>query len=110
MRKILSYGTADQMLSAFEQRIAVLEDSQDASVQSATSVKGATRRSNFSRGTADQMLEAFESKIVELEGSDIESSTDVTAGVIKNKNHVEVESNRDNADSFVPVLVHAVNG
>ena len=79
MRKILSYGTADQMRSAFEQKIAVLEDSQDASVQSATSVKGATRRSNFSRGTADQMLEAFESKIVELEGSDVESATDLTA-------------------------------
>ena len=109
MRKILSYGTADQMLSAFEQRIAVLEDSQDASVQSATSVKGATRRSNFSRGTADQMLEAFESKIVELEGSDVESATDITAGVVRKNNYVEVESNRDNADSFVPVLVDAVN-
>lgn len=109
MRKILSYGTADQMLSAFEQRIAVLEDSQDASVQSATSVKGGTRRSNFSRGTADQMLEAFESKIVELEGSDVESATDITAGVVKKNNYVEVESNRDNADSFVSVLVDAVN-
>lgn len=109
MRKILSHGTADQMLSAFEQRIAVLEDSQDTSVQSATSVKGATRRSNFSRGTADQMLEAFESKIVELEGSDVESATDITAGVVRKNNYVEVESNRDNADSFVPVLVDAVN-
>ena len=109
MRKILSYGTADQMLSAFEQRITVLEDSQDTSVQSATSVKGATRRSNFSRGTADQMLEAFESKIVELEGSDVESATDITAGVVRKNNYVEVESNRDNADSFVPVLVDAVN-
>lgn len=110
MRKILSYGTADQMLSAFEQRIAVLEDSQDASVQSATSVKGATRRSNFSRGTADQMLEAFESKIAELEGSDVESATDIIAGVVKKNNYAEVESNLDNADSFVPVLVHSVNG
>ena len=211
MRKILSYGTADQMISAFEQRIAVLEDSQDTSVQSATSVKGATRRSNFSRGTADQMLEAFESKIIELEGSDVSSSTtveaasryaipygfadvkkylngklefygneiemdfgdglklanylkkkgeqvnycpsqetwsipgechwgdcyfypyeanldrcednmlwdgkssqidsatDITAGVVRKNNYVEVESNRDNADSFVPVLVDAVN-
>ena len=109
MRKILSHGTADQMLSAFEQRIAVLEDSQDASVQSATSVKGATRRSNFSRGTADQMLNAFESKIMELESSDIKSSTDVTAGVVRKNNYVEVESNRDNADSFVPVLVDAMN-
>lgn len=109
MRKILSHGTADQMLSAFEQRIAVLEDSQDASVQSSTSVKGATRRSNFSRGTADQMLGAFESKIVELEGSDVESATDITAGVVRKNNYVEVESNRDNADSFVPVLVDAVN-
>lgn len=211
MRKILSHGTADQMLSAFEQRIALLEDSQGDSVESATCIEGTRRKTNFSRGSADQMLEAFESKIMELEGSDVESSTavegaigyetpygfadvkkyldgrlefygdeiemdfgdglklanylkkkgeqvnycpsqetwsipgechwgdcyfypyeanldrcednmlwdgksspidsatDITAGVVRKNNYVEVESNRDNADSFVPVLVDAVN-
>lgn len=66
-------------------------------------------RKILSYGTADQMRSAFEQKIAELEGSDVESATDITAGVVRKNNYAEVESNADNADSFVPVLVHAVN-
>lgn len=44
MRNTISHGSADQMLDAFEQRIAILEDDQNLEVDSSTSVQASIRR------------------------------------------------------------------
>ncbi len=108
MRNTISHGSADQMLDAFEQRIAILEDDQNLEVDSATAVQ-ASRRSGFARGTADQMLDAFERKISDLEDTDVDSSTDVQASIRRNKGHVEVDSDAAASSDYIPMLVDAVN-
>lgn len=108
MRNTISHGSADQMLDAFEQRIAILEDDQNLEVDSATTVQ-ASRRSGFARGTADQMLDAFERKIDDLEDRDVNSSTSVQASIRRNKKHVEVISDAPASSDYIPTLVDAVN-
>lgn len=108
MRNTISHGSADQMLDAFEQRIAILEDDQNLEVDSATAVQ-ASRRSGFARGTADQMLDAFERKIDDLEDRDVNSSTSVQASIRRNKKHVEVISDAPVSSDYISTLVDAVN-
>lgn len=69
MRKMISHGTGEQMLEAFEQKLNVLENS-DKPVESATSIEASVEKpKRATHGTAEQMLAAFENKIDHLEGN-----------------------------------------
>lgn len=69
MRKMISHGTGEQMLEAFEHKLNMLENS-DKPVESATSIEAAVQKpKKATHGTAEQMLAAFEKKVDELEGN-----------------------------------------
>lgn len=101
---MISHGTAEQMLDAFQQRLEVL-DTTSSDVDSATSIKAAVkpRKKNSTHGTADQMINAFEKKIAQLEGN-VDASCKVEAAD-------EVAADRDEAsdERFIHTLIGDTN-
>ena len=88
MRKMISHGSGEQMLEAFEQKLNMLENS-DKPVESATSVEAASEKpKRATHGTAEQMLAAFEKKVDELEGgvdasSKIEAADEIEEDIVE---------------------------
>lgn len=102
MRKMVSHGTADDMLDAFQSKLNMLENATNKDVESSTSVNAANKRTKYAHGTADQMLSAFEKKVAELKG-DVSASSTVEAA------YKTVESDPTNVDRYIHTLIGDTN-